>query len=104
MSQSDLQALAQCMAKLLQQHQQCEALLAQGQPDQAQALALSALQMASSLPGPVQALGQHHIWRMRLHEDLLRACIACGDNWPLALSTAEKLKPVYEMAYPQVTC
>ena len=39
---------------------------------------------------------------MRLNEVLLRACIACGINWGLALQTAQKLQPVYEIVYPQV--
>lgn len=102
MSQSQLQEVAQGMSRLLLQHKQCEAWLATGRNEQAQALASSTLHLASSLPAPVQALGQHHIWRMRLNEVLLRACIASGKDWLLVLSTAKRLQPVYEMVYPKV--
>lgn len=102
MGQDELQAVAQSMSQLLLQHKQCEWLMKSGQPVKAQALALSALHLADSLPAPVQALSPNHIWRMRLNEVLLRACVACGINWNLALQTAQKLQPVYEIVYPKV--
>lgn len=73
-----------------------------GQPVKAQALACSALHLADSLPRPLRGLGPNHIWRMRLNEVLLRACVACGINWRMALQTAQKLQPVYEIVYPKV--
>lgn len=102
MKQEQLQAVAQSMSQLLRQHKQCEWLMKSGQPVKAQALALSALHLADTLPTPVHALSSSHIWRMRLNEVLLRACVDCGINWLLALQTAQKLQPVYEIVYPQV--
>lgn len=102
MKQEQLQAVAQSMSQLLRQHKRCEWLMQSGQPVKAQALALSALHLADSMPALVHALSSSHIWRMRLNELLLRACVDCGINWRLALQTAQKLQPVYEIVYPQV--
>ena len=47
-------------------------------------------------------LGTGHIWRMRLLEVLLRAAIAEGSRWGVALATAKCLTPFYRSIYPKV--
>ncbi len=91
------------MAHMLSQHKACLQSLSSQDPDRAKSLALSALQLAGHMPAPVKALGGHHIWRIRIQEALMRACVDLGNDWPMVLSVGKKLVPVYEMAYPKVS-
>ena len=47
-------------------------------------------------------LGTGHIWRMRLLEAQLRAAMAAGNQWDVALAAAECLTPFYRSVYPKV--
>ena len=47
-------------------------------------------------------LGTGHIWRMRLVEAQLRAAMAAGNQWDVALAAAERLTPFYRSVYPKV--
>ncbi|DBB01223.1 TPA: hypothetical protein ACH3X1_001097 [Trebouxia sp. C0004] len=101
--QQQLLALARHMAHVLSQHKACLQSLSSQDPDTAKSLALSALQLADHMPAPVKALGGHHIWRMRIQEALMRACVDLGNDWPMVLSVGKKLITVYEMVYPKVS-
>lgn len=103
LSEQQLLTLAQHMSQMLSQHKEALQALSDQHPEEAKRLALSALQLADHMPPPLQSLGSHHIWRMRLHEALMRSCIELGNQWPLVLSVAQKLVPVYELVYPQVS-
>lgn len=100
--QQQLLALARHMAHMLLQHKACLQSLSSQDPDRAKSLALSALQLADHMPAPVKALDSHHIWRMRVQEALMRACVDLGNDWPMVLSVGKKLVPVYELVYPKV--
>ena len=91
------------MDHMLSQHKACLQSLSNHDPDRAKSLALSALQLADHMPAPVKALGSHHIWRMRIQETLMRACVDLGNDWPMVLSVGKKLVPVYELVYPKVS-
>jgi len=101
--QQQLLALARHMAHMLSQHKACLHSLSSQDPERAKSLALSALQLADHMPAPVKALGSHHVWRMRIQEALMRACVDLGSDWPMVLSVGKKLVPVYEMVYPKVS-
>ncbi len=103
LTEQQLFMLAHHMSQILLQHRQCLQALDDQSPDRAQSLALSALQLADRLPAPAKALGRHHVWRMRIHETLMRSCVDMGNDWPAALSLAKKLIPVYELVYPKVS-
>ena len=101
--EQQLLTLAQHMSHMLSKHKEALQALSHHHPEEAERLALSALQLADHMPAPLKALGSHHIWRMRLHEALMRSCVDLGTQWPLVLSVAQKLVPVYELVYPQVS-
>ena len=90
------------MSQMVSLHRQSIHALDTQSPDKAKTLALSALQLADHMPAPVKALGVRHIWRMRVHEALLRSCIESGNDWIEALSIGRKLVPIYDMVYPKV--
>ena len=102
MTRDQLVAVSQHMSGIFYQHRQCLSALDAQQPDLARSIALAALELSDDMPVPVQALGKSHIWRMRLHEGLMRSYVSLGNEWPAALTVAKKLVPVYEMVYPQV--
>lgn len=101
--EQQLLTLAQHMSQMLSQHKEALQALSDQHPEESKQLALSALQLADHMPVPLKALGSQHIWRMRLHEALMRSCVDLGNQWPLVLSVAQKLVPVYELVYPQVS-
>ena len=103
LSEQQLLTLAQHMSQMLSKHKEALQALSDQHPEEAEGLALSALQLADHMPAPLKALGNQHIWRMRLHEALMRSWVDLGSQWPLVLSVAQKLVPVYEMVYPQVS-
>jgi hypothetical protein len=102
-NQQQLLDLARHMAHMLSQHKACLQSLSSQYPDRAKSLALSALQLADHMPAPVKALGSHHIWRTRIQEALMRACVDLSNDWPMVLSVGKKLVPAYEMVYPKVS-
>lgn len=102
MSERHLSAIGHHMSRLLSQHSQCLAALQSHRPAEAKKLAEAALQSADRLPGPAKALGPRHIWRVRLCEALMRACIDVGNQWQEALAVGLQLVPAYEMIYPKV--